>query len=200
MQFPFRAVSRAQADLFRDPGRCSKGPTHSILAVLLQECAGAGSSEMGAEVLLESFSCLLGCCLSCHLTTGEPRVGALFLVAGSLKTLFTGSQGAINEATMWLVTVGIYLAVKSDSGVTGVDIRKDGLAGFWGRVFLEKVKCPGKAPRCPDFTGDFAGPWTLISLVKELCSRKSTLQWTPRVKLTNCCSLINRMNVAKDWE
>ena len=52
MQFPFRAVSRAQADLFRDPGRCSKGPTHSILAVLLQECAGAGSSEMGAEVLL----------------------------------------------------------------------------------------------------------------------------------------------------
>ena len=131
MQFPFRAVSRAQADLFRDPGRCSKGPTHSILAVLLQECAGAGSSEMGAEVLLESFSCLLGCSLSfCPLTTGEPREGALFLVAGSLKTLFPGSQGAINEATMFLVTVGIYLAVKSDSGVTGVDIRKDGLAGF----------------------------------------------------------------------
>lgn len=45
----------------------------------LQECAGAGRSEMGAEVLLESFSCLLECSLSfCPLATGEPRVGALF--------------------------------------------------------------------------------------------------------------------------
>ena len=122
-------------DLFRDPGTCSKGLTHSILAVLLQECAGAGRSEMGAEVLLESFSCLLECSLSfCPLAAGEPKVGALFLVVGSLKSPFTGSQSAINEATMWLVTVGTYLAVSQ------VRFRSDwgGYQKGWAGWFLRQ--------------------------------------------------------------
>ena len=70
----------------------------------------------------------------CPLAAGEPRVGALFLVVGSLKSPFTGSQSAINEATMWLVTVGTYLAVSQ------VRFRSDwgGYQKGWAGWFLRQ--------------------------------------------------------------
>lgn len=59
LEFPFRAVSRAQVGLFRKPGRCSKGlPRCQSSCSNVQTLTGG---EREADVLLASFSCLLGC-------------------------------------------------------------------------------------------------------------------------------------------
>lgn len=59
----------------------------------LQECAGAGRSEMGAEVLLESFSCLLGALSpSVPWPQVSPSRCTVFLVVGSLKSPFMEAE------------------------------------------------------------------------------------------------------------
>lgn len=100
-------------DLLREPGKFSKGLTHSKSFCKNAQVLAVG--EMEAEVLLESFFCLLECSLSfCPLTTGEPRVDVLLPVAGPLKALFTGIQVAVSEATRQPVTVGTDPALSSE--------------------------------------------------------------------------------------
>lgn len=59
LEFPFRAVSRAQVGLFRKPGRCSEGLTRCQSSCSTVQTLAGGERE--ADVLLASFPCLLGC-------------------------------------------------------------------------------------------------------------------------------------------
>lgn len=83
LQSPFRAVSRAQVGLFRKPDGRSKGLTH--LQSFCKNVQVLAGGEMEAEVLLESFLCLLDALSFCFLAPGELRVDLLFLLSRSLK-------------------------------------------------------------------------------------------------------------------
>lgn len=101
---PFRAVNRAQVGLFRKLCRCSKGPTH--LQSFCKNVQVLAGGEMEAEVLLESFPCLLGCSLLLFPGHRQAQSGLAVPTVKVSETLFTGSQDAVSEAIRQRVTVG----------------------------------------------------------------------------------------------
>lgn len=109
LEFPFRAVSRAQAGLFRKPGRCSEGLTRCQCSCSTVQALAGGEREQTCS--WHHFPASWDALSFCLLAIDEPRVDTLLLVSGPLNTLFTGSQGAINEATRQRVTVGTYPAL-----------------------------------------------------------------------------------------
>lgn len=104
LQSPFGAVSGAQGDLFRKPGRCSKGLTHlQSFCKNVQVLAGGG---MEAKVLLESVP--LPPRMPCT-SVSWPQASSEKTAVPTVKvseTLFTGSQGAVREAARQRVTMG----------------------------------------------------------------------------------------------
>lgn len=99
----FQDVSRAQAGPFRTPGRCFKGLTpHSPAKMCRRRRWDGGRSAFEIVFLAPGMrsSSVSWAQVSCSC------VDVLLLVSRPLKTLFTGNQGAVNEAARQRVTVG----------------------------------------------------------------------------------------------
>lgn len=123
--------------LFRKPSMCSKELTH--LQSFCKNVQVLAGGEVEAEVLLESFLCLLGCSLLLFPAICELRVDLLLLLPRSLKPY---SQEAKVPSVKQLGSVwpsGNWpCVVKADSGVSGVDVIEHGwlvpeAGSFWIR-------------------------------------------------------------------